>query len=47
MDSDCDDLEAIVALAAGEGSLEAIQRGVKPYETDGVERLIKLWKRSE
>jgi hypothetical protein len=47
MNPDCDDLEATMALAAGEGPLEAVQRGVKPYEIDGFERLLKLWKRYE
>jgi hypothetical protein len=47
MDSDLDDLEAITALAAGGGPPEAIQCGIRPYERDGVKRLLKLWKKYE
>ncbi|KAG9198826.1 hypothetical protein G6514_009377 [Epicoccum nigrum] len=44
MDSeDLEDLEAIMALACGEGPPEAVRRGVRPYKRDGIGRLLKLW----
>lgn len=41
---DFEDLNDIMALACGEGPREVVKRGIKPYEKDGVGRLLKLWK---
>lgn len=44
---DSGDIKATMALTCGEGPLEAVRPGVRPYESDGIGRLLKPWTKYE